>query len=803
MAGGRIAGITIDIGGNTTKLQDALKGVNKSIKETQAQLRDVNKLLKVNPGNTDLLKQKQELLTKSIEDTKAKLEQEKQALEQLKNADGSEKTKAQQEALTREIIATENQLEQLEAEYKEFGSVAQQQTKAAGEKMQEVGGNIKAVGDKITGVGTAMTTHVTAPIMAVGAASLAAFEDVDKGMDIVITKTGATGEALESMENIVKDIATSIPTSFEEAGTAVGEVNTRFGVTGEELEKLSTQFIEFAKINGTDVNGSIDSVQKAMAAFGLEAKDAGAFLDTLNKVGQDTGVSVDSLTALMVTNGTALQSMGYSASDAATLLGQLDKAGVDASTVMTGFSKVQKAALDEGVSMQDKFAEALSSSEAAIDTFGAKAGPKLYESFQNGTLSMDMFTAGATNLNDALGSVEETFNATVDPTDQLAVAFNELKLVGAEIGEVLQGQLAPIIQTVTEALRGLKEWFTSLDDSTKQTIVTIAAVVAAIGPVVTVIGTIVSAVGTVISVIGSVTSAISGAIGVITTIVGVLGGPLTIAIAAVVAAGVLLYKNWETVKQVATSLAQIVAQKFQEIQQKVTPILTAIGNAVKSAFDAIKNTVTSIMGAVGDLISTKLGNIKSAFDSAGGGITGVVSAVMTTIKEVWTTGLDLMNTLTGGALDGIKSKIDTGFEAARTTVVTAMNTITSAISSAWNAIMGVFKLPHFTVSGTLDLKSIPPKLPSLGIEWYAKAMHNGMILNKPTLFGAGEAGAEAIIGVNSLQSLIKGAISDSVTNYGGVNITVYGAPGQSEEKLADIISRRINNEVARKGAVWA
>lgn len=802
MAGGRIAGITIDIGGNTTKLQDALKGVNKSIKETQTQLRDVNKLLKVNPGNTDLLKQKQELLTKSIEDTKAKLEQEKQALEQLKNADGSEKTKAQQEALTREIIATENQLEQLEAEYKEFGSVAQQQTKAAGEKMQEVGGNIKAVGDKITGVGTAMTTHVTAPIMAVGAASLAAFEDVDKGMDIVITKTGATGEALESMENIVKDIATSIPTSFEEAGAAVGEVNTRFGVTGEELEKLSTQFIEFAKINGTDVNGSIDNVQKAMAAFGLEAKDAGAFLDTLNKVGQDTGVSVDSLTALMVTNGTALQSMGYSASDAATLLGQLDKAGVDASTVMTGFSKVQKAALDEGVSMQDKFAEALSSSEAAIDTFGAKAGPKLYESFQNGTLSMDMFTAGATNLNDALGSVEETFNATVDPTDQLAVAFNELKLVGAEIGEVLQGQLAPIIQTVTEALRGLKEWFTSLDDSTKQTIVTIAAVVAAIGPVVAVIGTIVSAVGTVISVVGSVTSAISGAIGVITTIVGVLGGPLTIAIAAVVAAGVLLYKNWETVKQVATSLAQIVAQKFQEIQQKVTPILTAIGNAVKSAFDAIKNTVTSIMGAVGDLISTKLGNIKSAFDSAGGGITGVVSAVMTTIKEVWTTGLDLMNTLTGGALDGIKSKIDTGFEAARTTIVTAMNTITSAISSAWNAIMGVFKLPHFTVSGTLDLKSIPPKLPSLGIEWYAKAMHNGMILNKPTLFGAGEAGAEAIIGVNSLQSLIKGAVSESVTNYGGVNVTVYGAPGQSEEKLAEIISRRINSEVARKGAAW-
>jgi phage-related minor tail protein len=120
MAGSRIAGITIEIGGNTTKLQDSLKDVNKSLKETYSQLRDVNKLLKLDPKNTELLRQKQELLSKAIADTKTKLDKEKQALEQLKNSDGAEKTKQQQEALTREIIATEQQLESLEKEYKEF-----------------------------------------------------------------------------------------------------------------------------------------------------------------------------------------------------------------------------------------------------------------------------------------------------------------------------------------------------------------------------------------------------------------------------------------------------------------------------------------------------------------------------------------------------------------------------------------------------------------------------------------------------------------------------------------------------------
>jgi phage-related minor tail protein len=801
----RIAGITIELNGNTTKLQDSLKGVNKSIKETQTQLKDVNKLLKIDPGNTDLLKQKQELLSKSIADTKEKLEQEKAALEQLKNSDGSEKTKKQQEALTREIIATEDALNKLEAEYKEFGSVGAQQVKAVGDKMQEVGGKIKQTGENIKGFGQGMTTHVTAPIVAVGAASLAAFNEVDGAVDILITKTGASGEALEGLTDIVNSIATTIPTSFETAGTAVGEVNTRFGVTGEELEKLSTQFIQFAEINGTDVNNSIDVVSQALAAFGLDAKDAGAMLDTLNKVGQDTGISVDALAQSMTSNATALQSMGLNASDSAKLLGELDKAGIDASVVMTGFSKVQKEALEDGVSMQDKFAEALSSSESAIDIFGSKAGPKLYESFQNGTLSMEMFTAGTTDLNDSLGSVEETFNATLDPTDELTTTLNELKLAGAELGGVMQEQLVPIIQNVTNFIRQVKDGFSGLDDSQKQLIVTIGAVIAVVGPIVAVIGTIVSVIGTVVSAIGTVVSAIGGFIGAaggiagilssvgsaIGAVVAALGGPLTLAIAAVIAIVALLIANWETVKTVAIQLAQTVAEKFTEIKDKVTEVVTNVAQAVSEKWNEIKSTVTEV-------VTNVYNTVKEKFEAAKKTVEEVVTNVYNTVK----TNFENVKSTVIGVVDEVKKKIEDGFNTAKSTVESVMNTIKSSIETVWNNIMGIFKVPHFKVVGELDLKSLPPKLPSLGIDWYAKAMDNGVILNKPTLFGAGEAGAEAIIGVNSLQSLIRGAVSESVTNYGGVNVTVYGAPGQSEEKLAEIISRRINSEVARKGAAW-
>ena len=809
----RIAGITIELNGNTTKLQDSLKGVNKSIKETQTQLKDVNKLLKIDPGNTDLLKQKQELLSKSIADTKEKLEQEKAALEQLKNSDGSEKTKKQQEALTREIIATEDALNKLEAEYKEFGSVGAQQVKAVGDKMQEVGSKIKQTGENIKGFGQGMTTHVTAPIVAVGAASLAAFNEVDGAADILITKTGASGEALEGLTDIVNSIATTIPTSFETAGTAVGEVNTRFGVTGEELEKLSTQFIQFAEINGTDVNNSIDVVSQTLAAFGLDAKDAGAMLDTLNKVGQDTGISVDALAQSMTSNATALQSMGLNASDSAKLLGELDKAGIDASVVMTGFSKVQKEALEDGVSMQDKFAEALSSSESAIDIFGSKAGPKLYESFQNGTLSMEMFTAGTTDLNDSLGSVEETFNATLDPTDELTTTLNDLKLAGADLGAVMQEQLVPIIQNVTDFIRQVKDGFSGLDDSQKQLIVTIGAVIAVVGPIVAVIGTIVSVIGTVVSAIGTVVSAIGGFIGAAGGIAGILssvgsaiggvvaalGGPLTLAIAAVIAIVAVLIANWDKVKEVAISLAQTVAEKFAEIKEKVTEVVTNVAQAVSEKWNEIKSTVTEVVTNVYNTVKEKFEAAKKTVEEV---VTNVYNTVKTNFENVKKTVTDV--------IDEVKKKIDDGFNTAKKTVSDVMSTIQKSISDAWSAIRGIIKLPKFSIQGEFKLNSIPPKVPKLSVNWDAKAMKNGMILDTPTIFGynggslmgAGEAGAEAIIGVNSLQSLIRGAVSESVTNYGGVNVTVYGAPGQSEEKLAEIISRRINSEVARKGAAW-
>lgn len=572
MASGRIKGITIEIGGDTTQLDKSLKTVDKSIRSTQADLRDVNKLLKFDPKNTELLSQKQELLGKAVDETATRLEALKDAQAQM-DASGVDKNSDQYKGLQREIIATEQNLKRLKDEQKDFGNVASQVLKQAGKEVSDYGAKIKGVGDN-------MTKSVTAPIMAIGTASLAAWGQVDEGLDIVVQKTGATGDALAGMQDSVKNIANTIPTSFAAAGEAVGEVNTRFGLTGDALEDLSTQFIKFSEINGTGLTASVDAAQKALSAFGLGAEDAGAYLDTLTKVGQNTGISVDTLSSGLTKNATAFQEMGLSIDQAAVLMGQIEMSGADTNAVLGGLSKALKNASKDGVSMdkaladlEDSIKNGKSDAEglaAAYELFG-KSGDQVFNALKSGSLS---FQALGENALEAGGAVEDTFAAMQDPADQWQVVLNNLMELGYDIGEAIMPAIQKAVDAVIPVIQTLVGWWESLDEDTQSFIVTAALVVAAIGPV--------------ISIIGTVTGAIGGVIGAIGSIVGVLGGPLTLAIGAAIALGIALWKNWDTVKAKAEEVFAAVKEKWDGIKKAISDAIEGAKKAVSSGIEKIK-----------------------------------------------------------------------------------------------------------------------------------------------------------------------------------------------------------------------
>lgn len=792
----RIKGITIAIDGDTTGLSKALKGVNQDLKTAESGLRDVNKLLKLDPSNVELLRQKQGYLTDAISSTEEKLKKEKEALEQMKNSDGFDKNSEQAKALERQIIADEEALESLKKEMKDFGSVGAQQIAQVGEKFQQVG-------EKMTAAGTTLTKGLTVPIAAVGAGSVAAFNEVDAGLDIVTQKTGATGEALEEMHGIVKNLSTEIPTDFETIGNAVGEVNTRFGVTGDELSALSEEFIQFAQINGTDVTSAVDNTQKALSAFGLGAEDAGALLDRLNLTGQQTGASMDSLLSGLIQNGTAFQEMGLSIDQATAFMGQMETSGANSETVMNGLRKALKNATKEGIPLNDALAQlqetiltgtdGMDGLTAAYDMFG-KSGDQIYAAVKNGTLD---FNALAISAGEAGGSVRDTFEQTMDPIDDFKTAMNGAKVAGAELGTVILETAAPMIKDLSELIKSLTEGFKSLSPEQQQAIVKIGAVVAAIGPLLVIGGKLVSGVGTLLTLAPTIVAAFSTVSTFITaTLIPGIGAliaaaapilaaaaPFIAVAAAIVAAGVLVYKNWDTIKEKAGQLAEAVSEKWSNMKKKISETWNNIKQNTSETWTNIKTKLSETWGEMKQKVSETWENVHQT-----------ISTKWETIKSTMSTAFSSILSTATKKLDALKSKFTSIFDTVKETVRNAIEKVKSIMNFQWS--LPHLKMPHISITGGFSL--MPPSAPHFSISWYKKAMQDGVLFTKPTVLstssgmkGFGDAGAEIVLGLDRLRQLV---------GRGQTTINVYGAAGQSEEVLAEIIMQKLTQMEQRAAA---
>ena len=330
----RIAGITIEIGGNTTKLQKSLDGVNKKLKSTSTALKDVNKLLKLNPGNTELLTQKQKKLTEAITLTKERLEQLKKA------QDSVQKGSAEWDALQREIIATEGDLKGLQAEMRNFGSVSAQQLKAVGGKLKEAGGKIEDVGRKLAGV-SAGAAAIGAGLLKLGYSAIQSADD----LNTLSKQTGISTDELQKMQ-YASDL---VDVSLEDITGALRKMKAKMDPANESFAALGVSVVnaDGSLRSATDVfydsvkalsgiSNETERDQIAMALFGKSADQLAGIIDdggaALRKYGEEAEnlgliMSGDTLDALNKTNDTIDQLK-------AEMSGTMAQIGADVATVL-------------------------------------------------------------------------------------------------------------------------------------------------------------------------------------------------------------------------------------------------------------------------------------------------------------------------------------------------------------------------------------------------------------------------------------------------------------------------------------
>lgn len=408
MAAGRnIKGITIEIDGNSTGLQKALKDANSEVRDTQAQLRDVERLLKLDPSNTELLAQKQKLLADAISETKGKLDTLATASEQAKQAlDTGEISQKQYDALQREIIATEQELKKLEDKAKD--------SKSALESIGEAGEKIKSAGDKVAGVGEKLLP-ITAGVAAIGTAAVKTTADFDAGMSNVSAISGATGEDLDKLRAKAREMGSQTKFSATEAADAMSYMAMAGWKTDDMMGSIAG-VMNLAAASGEDLASTSDIVTDAMTAFGLsadgtstvlkdgvntEVPNATRFVDVLAAACNNSNTNVSMLGESFKYVSATAGSMGYSVEDTAVALGLMANQGIKASNSGTALrtlivnmakpSKQMQAAMDGlGLSLTN----ADGSTKSLMEVM-----QNLREGFSGGSMPIEEFQQKLTELN--------------------------------------------------------------------------------------------------------------------------------------------------------------------------------------------------------------------------------------------------------------------------------------------------------------------------------------------------------------------------------------------------------------------
>lgn len=684
MAANRIKGITVEIGGDTTKLQTALKGVNTEIRNTQSQLRDVEKLLKLDPGNTELMAQKHRLLGDAVKETKEKLETLKTAAEQANDALArGEISQGQYDALQREIIETENSLRDLERQA-DRSAVALQKIAATGEKLKTVGSAIEGAGKKLM--------PVTAAVGGLGTAAVKVAADFDSAMSQVAAVSGATGKDLEALRDKAREMGSKTKFSASEAAEAMNYMAMAGWKTGDMLSGIEG-IMNLAAASGEDLATTSDIVTDALTALGLSAEDSGHFADILAAASSNANTNVAMMGETFKYCAPVAGALGFTAEDTAEAIGLMANAGIKSSQAGTAMRSMMTNLTGEVKFTGDAFGELTvqtTNTDGSMRSLGdiltdcraafaqmsesekaANAEALVGKNAMSGFLAvMNAAPGDIEKLNSAINNCDGTAEKMAETMQdnlagQLTILKSQLEELAISIGEILM----PYIRQIVGWIQGLVDWLNSLDEGTKKIIVTVALVAAALGPVLIVVGKVVGAIGTIMTVVPQIAGAISGVIGfvsgtvipAISAVVAAIGW-VPLAIAAVVAILVVLYNKCEwfrdAVNAIWTQIREFFVFAWQAICSFFTETIPNAWNSLAAFFQGIPEWWSGLWQSVGDFFS-----------------------------GIWT---DMMN---NPVLSGIVDMIRSLWENLSTTLQGVWQGIQTAASGAWELIKNVILGP--------------------------------------------------------------------------------------------------------------
>lgn len=542
-----------------------------------------------------------------------------------------------------------------------------------------------AVGKVMQGTGAAMTKYITTPLIGVGVAAAKVGGDFEAQMSRVKAISGATGDTFEQMKQQAIDLGAK--TAFSAKESAAGMENlASAGFSAQEIMKAMPGLLDLAAVSGGDVALASENTATALRGFGLEASEAGHVADVFARAAADTNAEVGDMGEALKYVAPVANSMGISLEETAAAIGIMSDAGIkgsQAGTTLRGAlsrlarpTKAMQDTMDNlGVSFYDadgkmkplktqvellkKAFEGLTPEQqqnALVTLYGQESLSGMMALIDKGPDSLGKLTKSLKDSDGAADNMARTMQDNMNSSiEQMFGAFESAAIV-------IQKILAPSIRKVADAISGLVEKFVSAPESTQKLVVAIGLIVAAIGPLLLIFGQVVvtlqrvkvgfTAIQAGLALMGTSMS------GVILPVLGIVA-----AISALIAIGVLVYKNWDKIaafgKQVWKNITMFVsdtANSIKKVWKSTGEWFNNLWKSIKEGADNVWTTIQEAPGKAADWIKNKWtetkeffssiwDGIKEAASSAWEGIVNILAPYVIAIKNVFQPMIDFFTNL--------------------------------------------------------------------------------------------------------------------------------------------------------------
>ena len=673
--------------------------------------------------------------------------------------------------------------------------VAIQKIETQEKSLKKLGGKMVKTGKQMTSAGKTMSAGVTAPVLAIGTASLKTAMDFEYGMDKVKSISGATANEMDLLTKKAKDMGAKTKFSATESADAFSYMAMAGWKTRDMLDGIEG-IMYLAGATGEDLASTSDIVTDALTAFGLQAKDTNRFVDVLAQTANASNTSVSLMGETFKFVAPVAGALGYSIEDTSTAIGIMANSGIKASqagtalrSLLTNLSKPtdsMKKAMDKlGISLTDNEGNMKSFSEVMGDlrngfstlseaekaqyaaTIAGKTGMSGLLAIVNS--SEEDFNTLAGAIYNADGAAKQMYDTANDNlTGKMTVLKSTIESISISIGE----RLTPYIGKLTEFVQGLADKFNSLSDEQLDTIIKFAGIAAAIGPVLIVVGKATTGFGKLLKSTKSIVSgikAVRSAFSSVSSFIGILNPKLLLVVAivgAVAAIAYVVYKNWDKIKPVfdkvgnalklcvtemKANLEQFVGkakeniekikEKFNEFVQKckntkdkVTGFFTNIKSSIVDWYNGCVAKLKNFIGSCSDMVAKVKGHIV-AFISRFTEAKNSLSAIIGNIKGYF----DGIKTTLGGVISFITG-VFTGnwsraWQGIKDIFKGIFGSISSVVKAPLNAVIGLIN----GAIGAINKISftVPEWVPGLGGKTFGASLPKMPYLYKGTNYFSG------------------------------------------------------------------